>query len=550
MADTSPSIDALIATGGRTNANFNFGELNDAFYKGQEAARKQADWKYTDQLRHIFSDENGGIPRDAAGNFDANKGFERVVAAGGAPAIEAAASLANAGLQQDRIRNSPLVIDAISGRAPGGATNIPPSPSRNVIATEPPLPGAGGVRPAVGPSANGGYKGGDNGSTSLISILTAQGVPESAIGTVAASISHQLGGVDANAPLDLNDPRVRNVLVPAVREARRQLGPATSQPAVSPAAQSASSPSPGAVLPSPQAAPAATLPAGAPGSSPAPVRDNTLGGLIPPGYEPGPYLQRLQAIAASGRVLPDQQKVLDAKIAAITAALQPTAEMKNAAAAGMPMSDYLGRNDDATTARDVLTKSILPKLDKSQEAATAARDDIQAIHRAREQLDAPGGIFSGAAADTRLKVAKLAEYLGVPNVDKIANTEAFGAAIGSRVLTLVKGLGSGTGISNADREYAAQMAGGNVRLDEKSIRKILDIGERAARARIAQHNAFTARTIKSSDALKGLSPVYTVDAPGEYQAPPAGVPKAGAVVSGFRFKGGDPSNQRNWQKVK
>jgi len=32
-------------------------------------------------------------------------------------------------------------------------------------------------------------------------------------------------------------------------------------------------------------------------------------------------------------------------------------------------------------------------------------------------------------------------------------------------------------------------------------------------------------------------------------AQPQGAPTAGQVVSGYRFKGGDPSNQKNWEKV-
>jgi hypothetical protein len=47
------------------------------------------------------------------------------------------------------------------------------------------------------------------------------------------------------------------------------------------------------------------------------------------------------------------------------------------------------------------------------------------------------------------------------------------------VVNIVKAFGSGSGISNADREYAEKMAGGQIKLDEASIKRILDIGERA-----------------------------------------------------------------------
>jgi hypothetical protein len=74
---------------------------------------------------------------------------------------------------------------------------------------------------------------------------------------------------------------------------------------------------------------------------------------------------------------------------------QPTTAMKEAAAMGIPLKESLDRTDENTTQRDILTKSILPRIDKSQETATAARDDIDAIHRARSELDRPGGIING-----------------------------------------------------------------------------------------------------------------------------------------------------------
>jgi len=197
----------------------------------------------------------------------------------------------------------------------------------------------------------------------------------------------------------------------------------------------------------------------------------------------------------------------------------------------MTLQDYQNRGDENKAQLTILKDSVLPKLDESQKGATAARDEIQAIHRSREQLDAPGGIFSGSASEIRLKVAKAAELIGVPNADKIANTEAFGAAIGSRVLALVKGLGSGTSISNADRAFAERMAGGNINLDETSIRKILEIGEKAARSKIDTHNTTAGRIIKSNEALQPYSDVYKVEAPGQYERPKGG--KSQATPSTF-----------------
>jgi formyltetrahydrofolate synthetase len=48
--------------------------------------------------------------------------------------------------------------------------------------------------------------------------------------------------------------------------------------------------------------------------------------------------------------------------------------------------------------------------------------------------------------------------------------------------------GAGTGLSDADREFAKLIAGGNTQVTEAALRRILDINERAARGVIALHN--------------------------------------------------------------
>ena len=553
MAD----IAELLANSAKTDP-----KMWEAFSNIPKSYREGQDQAYKQQTREVFNDENGGIPRDPkTGEIDYRKAFEKLVTVGGAPAVESASKLAETGFQQDRYNNAPSVEAILRGDPPPQAPtpNLPFSASRGASAVVAPPLARGGLpaggappSPQLAPGAAPEWRGGDA-KGSLIGFLSANKIPEEDHGAAANIIGGQLAAVtgqrvDPNAPLDMKNPQVRQVLGSFLRSNGRgalvqPAGDSAGQPAPVQAGPPAVAPTPIAVRP--QAAPTSASPA----EAGRPV-DPTLGGLVPPGYEPGAYVQRLEAVAGSGRVLPDQLKVLQARIEGIRKAMEPTPDMKNARAAGMPLKDFLDRSDTNMAERDILTKSILPKLDKSQETATAARDEIQAIHRSREQLDAPGGIFSGSAADIRLKVAKVAEFLGVPNADKISNTESFGAAIGSRTLSLVKGLGAGAGISNADRDFAAAMAGGNIKLDEKSIRRILDIGEKAARVRIDQHNSLTDRTLKSSDSLKGYGDVYRVEAPEQYQSfQAAPVPKVGAVVGSHRFLGGNPRDRKSWGAI-
>jgi hypothetical protein len=150
-------------------------------------------------------------------------------------------------------------------------------------------------------------------------------------------------------------------------------------------------------------------------------------------------------------------------------------------------------------------------LFKSKETAQAAADAIPALQEAKDAVTA--GMFTGAGADWKLKGAKVINALG-GNVrpEEIANTEIFGAQMGRQVLGLVKNLGAGSGISNADRDYAAMVAGGNISLDEKSILRLIDIGDRAAKASVIAHNSKAERVMAQPEA-KGIPYDLTVKAP-------------------------------------
>jgi hypothetical protein len=89
---------------------------------------------------------------------------------------------------------------------------------------------------------------------------------------------------------------------------------------------------------------------------------------------------------------------------------------------------------------------------------------------------------------------------------------------------IIKQFGAGTGLSDADRQYAEKMAGGKITLDVKALNKILDINERAARNVITRHN-------KDVAGIKTNIPL-TVEMPAKRTAPPitAVNPSTGARI--------------------
>jgi hypothetical protein len=487
MAD----IDSIISgVAGNTRYDFStFGDPVKSYFDAQDRKAKN-------ELRDAFK---GGVPTLPDGSIDYSTMQRTLYQKGGLEQGNSLLGASGRAAEYDALRK----VD----EQPQAQPTVGPSTSRNTVTPDP------GKRMDTARSEPASPQGQPSQQPTIMNVVAAQGFPNTELQKISESIARQLG-VDPTAPLNLQDPQVRNVLAPAIAQFKRMnLGQVQPGGAAPPQA------TPQAGQPAPQGAPPVMAQApqqGAPQAAPQSFQP-------PPNVvaaQNDPVLKRLTLLAASeNKATAAAAKV---RLEAYLKNQELTPDQKNAAASGQSLTDYQNRPDENKAQLAVLKDSVLPKLDESQKGATAARDEIQAIHRSREQLDAPGGILSGSTSEVRLKLAKAAELIGVPNADKIANTEAFSAAIGSRVLALVKGLGAGTSISNSDRAFAEKMAGGNINLDEASIRKILDIGERAARSKIDTHNATAGKIIKSNEALKPYADVYGVEAPGQYQRPKGG----------------------------
>lgn len=486
-------IDDIIAgVGGGTRYDFStFGDPVKAYFEGSKQRAEK-------DLRESFK---GGVPTLPDGSIDYGS-MQRTLYQKGA--IDQGNALSGISARAGE-------LDALRGAdGPSQAQAQPtvgPSTSRNTVAADPTKRmDASTTAPSAAPSPQ---------QPTVMTVMAAQGFPNTELQKISESVARQLG-VDPTAPINLQDPQVRNVIAPAIAQFKRMnLGQVQGQP------QSA-----------PQQPPVM-----AQEQAPAQPQAAPQGFQPPPNVvaaQNDPVLKRLTLLAASQ----DKQIAAAAKVRleSYLKNQEPTGTMKEyqqAVSQGFKgtLEDWQNRADENTTERDILTKSLLPKIDKSQEAATAARDDISAIHRSREELDQNGGVFSGAFADKKLYLAKVAESLGVPDAGAIKNTEAYGAAIGSRVASMVKAFGSGTAISDGDRRFAAAMAGGQVTLDEKSMRRILDIGEAAARGKIDQHNALADKIVGANDALKKARDTYIVQAPGAYKKPQGAATTSSTVAS-------------------
>ncbi len=206
---------------------------------------------------------------------------------------------------------------------------------------------------------------------------------------------------------------------------------------------------------------------------------------------------------------------------------------QQAQAAGQPVPsfvDYMTQMKRAgaqqvTIGGSPMVKGVTDKILEDANAAETAANTIRTVQNARSQFDQ--GIVSGIQAPVELQVRKVLTAFG--NFDpKVSNTEAFQATMAPLILDLVKGLGAGTGISNADRDFARDAAGGRISLDGESIARLMDITERMARERLVRINKKVESALELDPEAQKYKGYLTTQEPPAYTPPkPAGAATGG-----------------------
>lgn len=144
---------------------------------------------------------------------------------------------------------------------------------------------------------------------------------------------------------------------------------------------------------------------------------------------------------------------------------------------------------------DPFETKLLGKLGESEavrltEMKKTALDAVQSKEIIDQGLAlVNAGIYTGSAANIKLVFNKWLQEAGVKvGNTTVANTEAYAGLMGLQVGKIIKNFGSGTGLSDADREFAEKIAGGKITMTEASIRKLLDINRRLADFTVSEYN--------------------------------------------------------------
>ena len=149
----------------------------------------------------------------------------------------------------------------------------------------------------------------------------------------------------------------------------------------------------------------------------------------------------------------------------------------------------------------------------ARDRASNAVDAIKMGHDARALLDE--GMTTGAFADPRVMMQKVGALFGM-DASQASNAEVFRGVVGQQVLSHIKALGANP--SNADRDYIEKIQGGQIALEEKSLRRLLDINEKYSRQAIQRFNSDSQKLVGANpEQYRQIAPLMQFEEPPAYQ---------------------------------
>lgn len=126
--------------------------------------------------------------------------------------------------------------------------------------------------------------------------------------------------------------------------------------------------------------------------------------------------------------------------------------------------------------------------------AQDARDMIELIDRQTGRLE--GGMPTGLGANVELNLRRFGELIGFPYDPEVTNAETFISEAGKIVADQIKDFGSGTGLSDADREYAKLIAAADITTQQEALLELLKIRRGAMVETVQNFNSIRSSTAK------------------------------------------------------
>jgi hypothetical protein len=187
-------------------------------------------------------------------------------------------------------------------------------------------------------------------------------------------------------------------------------------------------------------------------------------------------------------------------------------------------------------------------LEKVQPALNSI-PNLQFMEKMLNVVGEEGEIITGRLGPQELFLKSVAKDLGFGEFKDVDATQAYLATAGRQVGQVIRLFGSGTGLSDADREYAEKIAGGSQKMTKEALQKLVAMAKKGIKGQVNLFNNQIQRTYTpdivgdptSKFALARLitpteglfdydTSVNAIDVTGESLVEPTDIDKAEAVL--------------------
>jgi hypothetical protein len=163
---------------------------------------------------------------------------------------------------------------------------------------------------------------------------------------------------------------------------------------------------------------------------------------------------------------------------------------------GAPSIDPTLLKQQIDADNEVLNKEILPAINAQP-----------FVNKMEELLNKEGieGVITGQLAKPELFLKAVAADLGM-NFPDVATTQEYMATAGRQVGSIIRLFGAGTGLSDADRQYAERIAGGDINVPIDALKRIVRAAKESS---LGQINRYNTRVKRKYSPDTGLTPQQT-----------------------------------------
>lgn len=149
--------------------------------------------------------------------------------------------------------------------------------------------------------------------------------------------------------------------------------------------------------------------------------------------------------------------------------------------------------------KDLVNETVSNTIRQGQEAS----DTLAENTRAQQLLD--GGIFTGLGADAIVEIARVGSFFGIDS-PTLENTQAFALERFAKVADIIQAYGAGTGLSDADREFALAQAG-QPTFEKATLERMLRIERQVAQFQLEKAREMIDKSVEEGLLTTGAAEI-------------------------------------------